>query len=171
MSARDLIFGYKETNPDVRNAFEDETAAAEASFPNLIDSLGNGPTNGMIKPTDLVTPIMNNWKGLQSGTTYKMMTGNTVGGTANLAGVILETNPGTTSSPNSQVTFDDWTSASTTPIDEWAQFNDLWYNDQYQANPVTFYNSLASANQVGGYRIPTLTMGQDQNSIYFETRN
>jgi hypothetical protein len=60
-----------------------------------------------------------------------MMTGNTVGGTANLAGVILETNPGTTSNPYSQVTFDDWTSASTTPIDKWAQFNDLWYNDQY----------------------------------------
>ena len=132
MSARDLIFGYKETNPDVRHAFNDETAAADASFPNLIDSLGNGPTNGMIKPTDLVTPIMNNWKGLQSGTTYKMMTGETVGGIANLAGVILETNPGTTSSPNSQITFDDWTSASTTArSDEWVLYNDPWYNDQY----------------------------------------
>ena len=97
MSARDLIFGYKETNPDLANAYYEQKAAADTSFPNLMDALEFGPINGYIKPTDIVTPIMNNWMGLQSGTTYKMMTGSTVG----LAGVILETNPGTTSSPNS----------------------------------------------------------------------
>ena len=85
MSARDLIFGYKETNPDLANAYDEEVAAADTSFPNLMDSLGFEPNEGYIKPTDIVTPIMNNWMGLQSGTTYKMMTGSTVGLAGNTA--------------------------------------------------------------------------------------
>ena len=51
------------------------------------------PTDGYILPSDLVTPIMNNWQSLQtSDMSYVMMTGNT---DPKMAGIILQSGSGT----------------------------------------------------------------------------